>query len=244
MSGVPVPTSAPPSPRRAQELAERLAAVEARLAAACSTAGRDRSDVALVAVTKFFPADDVAVLRDLGLRSFGESRDQEARRKAELLRGTGVRWHFVGRLQTNKAASVASYASVVESCDRPALVAALSAGAARAGRELEVLVQVSLDGDLERGGAPVDHVPALAAAVAVAPSLRLGGVMAVAPLGADPAQAFALLDRVAADLRHQHPDATAVSAGMSGDLEQAVAAGSTSVRVGTALLGPRPAALR
>jgi hypothetical protein len=227
---------------RAEELAERLSTLEQRIAAACAAAGRGRGEVALVAVTKFHPASDVAALRDLGVSRFGESRDQEARRKSAEV--DGVRWHFVGRLQSNKAASVAAYASVVESCDRPRLVPALSAGAVRAEREVDVLVQVSLDGDPSRGGAPEAEVPALADAVAAAEGLRLAGVMAVAPLGEEPARAFGRLAELAGRLRQDHPDARELSAGMSADLEQAVACGSTSVRVGTALLGPRPPALR
>lgn len=227
---------------RAQELAERLATLERRLERACAAAGRARDEVTLVAVTKFHPACDLAVLRDLGVSRFGESRDQEARHKAAELHG--VRWHFVGRLQTNKAASVTAYASVVESCDRLRLVPALSAGAAGAEREVDVLVQVSLDGDPSRGGAPAADVPALAAAVASAEGLRLAGVMAVAPLGEEPARGFGRLAELAERLRQDHPDARDVSAGMSADLEQAVSCGSTSVRVGTALLGPRPPALR
>ena len=227
---------------RQQELAERLAALEQRIASACAAAGRARDEVALVAVTKFHPASDVEVLRGLGITRFGESRDQEARQKADEV--DGVRWHFVGRLQTNKAASVAAYASVVESCDRLKLVPALSAGAVRAERVVDVLVQVSLDGDPSRGGAPEADVPALADAVADAQGLRLTGVMAVAPLGEEPARAFGRLAGLAERLREDHPDARALSAGMSADLEQAVSCGSTSVRVGTALLGPRPPALR
>jgi pyridoxal phosphate enzyme (YggS family) len=227
---------------REQELAERLTALEARIVQACAAAGRTRDEVALVAVTKFHPASDIAVLRDLGVSRFGESRDQEARHKADEV--GGVRWHFVGKLQSNKAASVAAYASVVESCDRPKLVPALSAGAVRAGRVVDVLVQVSLDGDPSRGGAPEVDVPALADAVAAAEGLRLAGVMAVAPLEQEPARAFTRLAQVAERLRQDHPDARELSAGMSADLEPAVACGSTSVRVGTALLGPRPPALR
>ena len=227
---------------RERELAERLAGLEQRIVQACVAAGRARDEVALVAVTKFHPASDVAVLRDLGVSRFGESRDQEARQKADEV--DGVRWHFVGKLQSNKAASVAAYASVVESCDRAKLVPALSAGAVRAEREVDVLVQVSLDGDPSRGGAPAADVPALADAVAAAEGLRLAGLMAVAPLDEEPARAFGRLAELASALRQDHPDARALSAGMSGDLEQAVSCGSTSVRVGTALLGPRPPALR
>lgn len=232
---------------RADELATRLAAVEQRLADACAAAGRSRSDVALVAVSKFHPVADLEVLHGLGVRAFGESRDQEARAKVAELALDGLAWHFVGRLQSNKAGSVASYAAVVESVDRRSLVDALSAGAVTAERAVEVLVQVSLDPPAAgegRGGAPVDQVGALADAVAAAPGLRLRGVMAVAPVDEDPAAAFDRLAQVAERLRADHPDADRISAGMTGDLEQAVRHGSTSVRVGTALFGLRPPALR
>ena len=220
------------------QLAEALAALEQRLARACAAAGRDREELTLVAVSKTHPAGDVATLRGLGVRDFGENRDQEAREKAAAV--PDVRWHFVGAVQTNKARSVARYAHVVHSVDRAALVQALAVGAGRAERELDVLLQVSLDGDPARGGAPPDEVPRLADQVAAAQRLRLAGVMAVAPRDADPARAFAALAEVAARLRADHPAATAVSAGMTGDLEQAIACGATHVRVGTALFGRRP----
>ena len=223
---------------RADELAANLAEVRTRIEAACTTAGRAPGDVGLVAVTKTWPASDAALLRDLGVTDLAENRDQEAAPKAAEV--TGVRWHFVGSLQTNKARSVATYADVVESVDRDALVDALEAGAARADRELDVLLQVSLDGDPGRGGCLPSAVPGLAERVATCAHLRLRGVMAVAPLREDPAAAFARLASVASALRAEHPGATTISAGMSGDLEAAVAAGSTSVRVGTALLGHRP----
>jgi hypothetical protein len=159
-----------------------------------------------------------------------------------------VRWHFVGQLQTNKARSVASYARTVHSLDRPRLARALADGARRAGRVVDVLVQVDLDvdgsADSGRGGAAPAEVPALADLAAGLDGLRLAGVMAVAPLGVDPVAAFAQLAEVARDLRARHPEATGISAGMSGDLEAAVAAGATYVRIGTALLGHRPQVLR
>ena len=232
------PVAPVPTAERVQELTAALAAVEQRLGAACAVAGRRRDEVVLIAVTKTRPASDVVALRELGVLDVGENRDQEAKAKAAQV--PDVRWHFVGGLQTNKARSVARYASAVHSVDRAELVSALSAGALRAERDLDVLLQVSLDGDPARGGALVADVPALAEQAAAAPGLRLAGVMAVAPLGADPAAAFATLARIAADLRPDHPQAVAMSAGMSGDLEQAVAAGATHVRVGTALLGHRP----
>jgi pyridoxal phosphate enzyme (YggS family) len=227
---------------RRAELAAALAAVEQRLAAACAAAGRSRRDVVLVAVTKTRPASDVALLHELGVLDVGESKDQEAAAKADELadRTPALRWHFVGRLQRNKARSVAGYAEVVHSVDRASLVAALSAGAQRAGREVGVMVQVSLDGDPDRAGALPGDLPAVADAVAAAPGLRLDGLMAVAPLGVPPEPAFARLAALSTRLRTDHPAAVALSAGMSGDLEAAVAAGATHVRIGTALLGHRP----
>jgi pyridoxal phosphate enzyme (YggS family) len=222
---------------RHDELAANLADVRARVARACDAAGRPRDAVTVIAITKTWPASDAALLRDLGVTDLGENRDQEAAAKAAEV--TGVRWHFVGQLQTNKARSVAAYADVVHGVDRPQLVEALSAGATRAGRELEALVQVSLDGDPDRGGARLEEVPALADLVAQADGLRLGGVMAVAPLALLASDAFARLADVAARLRAEHPEATTISAGMSGDLEEAIAAGATHVRVGSAILGVR-----
>lgn len=227
---------------RVEELRAGLARVEARIAGACARAGRDRDEVTLVVVTKRFPASDVEILADLGVRHIGENKDQEAASKvAALTVRDRLTVHFVGQLQTNKAGSVARYADVVHSVDRPRLVAALDRGADAAGRRLDVLLQVGLDdGAPGRGGAAPADVAGLADLVGSSGHLTLRGVMAVAPLGADPALAFARLREVAAGLRAAHPEATWVSAGMSGDLEAAVAAGATHLRVGTAILGSRP----
>jgi pyridoxal phosphate enzyme (YggS family) len=225
---------------RAEELESRLAGVRRRIEAAASGSGRDAAGIALVVVTKTYPASDVRVLADLGVLDVGESRDQEAAPKAGECAGLPLRWHFVGRLQSNKAKSVARYAHAVHSLDRPSLVAPLSRGAQDAGRTVGAFVQVSLDGDLNRGGAPMAGLPALADAVAGADGLELLGIMAVAPLGADPDAAFAPLEGVSQRLRGDHPGAWRISAGMSGDLEAAVRAGATHLRVGSAVLGERP----
>jgi pyridoxal phosphate enzyme (YggS family) len=228
---------------RRDELAANLATVRARIESACAAAGRDPAEVDLVVVTKFFPESDVRLLASLGVTDVGENRHQEASVKAADCADLGLVWHFIGSIQSNKAAAIAAYADVVESVDRAKLVAALDRGAAERGRVVDCLVQVSLDppGAEGRSGAPPAEVPALAAAIAAASSLRLRGVMAVAPLGAPPLPAFELLAAVAADLRRDHPEATVVSAGMSGDLEEAIRCGATHVRVGSAVLGPRPA---
>jgi pyridoxal phosphate enzyme (YggS family) len=212
--------------------------------AAARAAGRDPSAVALLAVSKTWPAEDVAALLAAGQRDFGENRVQELVEKAAVLNDAPVRWHFIGQLQRNKAAAVARLGAVVHSADRLQLVAVLD----RAGQErpapVPVFVQVDLGGapgDLAaRGGAAPSAVPALADAVAAAAGLRLLGLMAVAPRGAAPGPAFEQLAALAARVRSDHPEAVELSAGMSGDLEAAVAAGATVVRVGTALFGDRP----
>jgi pyridoxal phosphate enzyme (YggS family) len=235
---------------RRTELVASLGAVRNRISQACEAAGRDTSSVTLIAVTKTYPATDVLTLAQLGVLDVGESKNQEAKAKIAEIRSVrpkpALRWHLLGRLQTNKARSVASYAHAVHSVDRPKLVTALAdacADAAALGERtvpLQVFVQVSLDGDPERGGVSREGVAALADAVAGRPELSLRGVMAVAPLGVDPDAAFEDLAAVAARLRQQHPQADALSAGMSHDLDAAIRHGATHLRIGTALLGQRP----
>lgn len=225
---------------RAEQVAANLARVRADIEEACAAAGRDPATVTLLAVTKTWPLSDVLTLAGLGVADMGENRHQEAAEKAAETRETDIRWHFVGQLQTNKARAVASYASVVHSVDRERLVDALAAGARDAGRVLEAFVQVSLDGDTSRGGVAIDGVHDTAAAIAAADGLRLAGVMALPPVGADALASYQLLAEVARDVRRLHPGADGISAGMSADLTEAIRAGSTVVRVGTALLGGRP----
>ena len=229
---------------RQAEIAANLDRVREQLAQACADAGRDPGTVTLIAVTKTFPAADVRILAELGVADIGENRDQEARAKHAELAGLDIRWHFVGQLQKNKAKSVASYADYVHSVDRASLVPVLSAGATASGRQLVALVQVSLAERSGQGGAPPAEVSRLADAVAAAPGLTLGGVMAIAPLGAAPAPAFARLAEIAGELRRDHPGAGIVSAGMSGDFAAAIAEGATHVRIGTALLGRRDPPVR
>jgi PLP dependent protein len=214
------------------------------MAKACEAAGRDVSELTLIAVTKTRPASDVRLLSGLGVADVGENRDAEAAPKAAECADLPLTWHFVGQLQTNKAASVVRYAHVVHSVDRLRLVRALGRAARGAGRVVQCLVEVSLDGDPARGGAAAGDVPALAEALAAEEGLLLGGVMAIAPLSMPPADAFARLLASAAAVRAVRPGATVISAGMSGDLEAAVEAGATHVRIGTALLGDRGPGVR
>jgi pyridoxal phosphate enzyme (YggS family) len=230
------------SDARDQELASGLDRVHQRIDAACSAANRTPDEVTLVVVTKTFPAADVKRLAALGVRDIAENRHQEAQAKVRECAGLDVCWHFVGRLQSNKAAAVAGYATAVHSVDRHALVRPLSRGAHAAGRTVECLIQVSLDDSnaTHRGGARPEQLSELGAAVQDADALTLRGLMAVAPQGVDPESAFARLADIAQEFRTEHPRATWLSAGMSGDLEAAVRAGATHVRVGSAVLGLRP----
>ncbi len=248
-------TSQAQESQRREQLARQLEGVRARIADACAAAGRRGDEVTLIAITKTFPASDVAHLAALGLGDFGENRDQEAAPKAAQCAALGLslRWHFVGQLQANKAGSVARYAQVVHSVDRSRLVRALGSHAVTAGRQITCLIQVNLDeeaaaaaaaGDSGRGGAFPADVLALAAEIAAQDGLALGGVMAVAPLGEPPRPAFARLRQVAELVRSAYPGATMISAGMSGDMDDAIAEGATHVRVGTALLGGRPPFVR
>ncbi|EFL31503.1 alanine racemase domain-containing protein [Streptomyces viridochromogenes DSM 40736] len=233
---------------RKDELAANLAKVERRIADACTAAGRERDEVTLIVVTKTYPASDVRILSELGVRHVAENRDQDAAPKAAACMDLPLTWHFVGQLQTNKVRSVVGYADFVQSVDRSKLVTALSKEAVRTGRELGCLIQVALDagesGRGERGGLAPEGIGELAGLVAEAPGLRLAGLMTVAPLTGEYAgreqAAFGRLLDLSTDLRRSHPTATMVSAGMSADLEQAVAAGATHVRVGSAVLGVRP----
>jgi PLP dependent protein len=242
--------------RRPAELVASLAAVRAHVADAAVAAHREPSSVTLIAVTKAFPASDIAILLGLGAADIAESRDQEAKAKLAQLAASrtgraggggggsmtpsAMRLHFVGRLQTNKCRSVARYASCVHTVDRHAVVDALAEGVQTAQRApLPVFVQLSLDGDLARGGVHIADLAALTDHVANDERLRLLGVMAVAPLDQLPADAYLKLAEQSMRVRESHPNAVAISAGMSGDYETAIKFGATHVRIGSALLGRR-----
>ena len=227
---------------RHDEIAQGLAAVRARIDRACEAAGRSADDITTIVVTKFFPSSDVRLLADLGVRHVGENRHQEAVEKAAECADLGLDWHFIGALQSNKAAAVAGYADAVHSVDRAKLVGGLSRGAQEREQEIDCLVQVSLDPPEASGrsGAAVEEISALAERILDADGLRLRGVMGVAPLGGDAREAFDKLAEQAAVVRQLEPEATWISAGMSIDLEEAIAAGATHLRIGSAVLGPRP----
>jgi len=231
---------------RLAELTANLAAVRAAIAASCAAAGRSPAEIQLIAVTKTFPVSDIMLLHQLGVADIGENKDQEAVPKVAACAAAGVdvRWHFVGQLQVNKAASVASYAYMVHSVDRIRLVAALGRRAVSAGRQIRCLVQVRLDAKPGRGGADPGEALDLADAITLRDGLELAGVMAIAPLGEPARPAYARLREIAEMVRSAHPGAQVISAGMSGDLGDAIAEGATHVRIGTALLGGRRAFVR
>ncbi|TQN31979.1 hypothetical protein FHX37_1904 [Haloactinospora alba] len=232
---------------RTERIAANLAELRSRISAACERHARSPDDVTIVAVTKTYPASDVRILAGLGIGDVGENRDQEAAGKAAECGDLPLRWHFVGQLQTNKARSVARYADVVHSVDRTRLVRTLGSRVRTENREIGCLVQVNLDPDSEvgelgtRGGVDPRDAMGLADEIVAEPGLSLGGVMAVAPRGEDPGASFARLRSTAAAIRERYPQATVVSAGMTGDMEAAIGQGATHIRVGTALLGARDA---
>lgn len=230
-----------PEPGRREQLRANLAHTQRAVASACAESGREPDSVRLIVVTKNFPASDAEILVEAGQADLGENRDQEGAAKAAALAGAGLEpvWHFVGQLQRNKAGSVAGYAEWVHSVDRARLVDALERAAGSRGRALNALLQISLDGDTSRGGVPIAELPALAERVAAASSLRLRGVMAVAPLGWEPSKAFELLAECSETVRGVEADAVEISAGMSGDYAAAIACGATMVRLGRNVLGER-----
>jgi PLP dependent protein len=247
-----------PRPERESELADALTALRSRLTAAAKAAGRKVEEIQLLPITKFFPATDVAILSSLGCAAFGESREQEAAAKvgevARLLgaapaSANGPQWHMVGQIQRNKARSLAEWAHTAHSISSARVVRALdravatALGEGRRERPLRVYVQISLDGDVSRGGVDVSDAKAvdeICAQVEATEYLELVGLMGIPPLDWDPDTAFALLQSEHQRVRRAHPSAAGLSAGMSNDLESAVKHGSTCVRVGTALLGRRP----
>ncbi len=228
---------------RKVELAANLAGVNERIGAACERAGRQFDEVTLIVVTKTYPASDIAELVGLGVTDVGENRHQEAVLKHEELANLtpSPKWHFLGGLQTNKAAAVVRYADVVQSLDRFKLASALNLAAERAERTIECLIQVDFDTqNPSRAGVDSAGVMQLAErVVAEAPNVKIGGVMTVAPLGQDPARAFEQLNQISADLQQLVPTATTISAGMSGDFESAIEHGATHLRVGRLVLGER-----
>ena len=227
---------------RGAEIAANVSQVREEIATACADSGRSPEEITIVAVTKKFPASDIAHLAALGITDIGENREQEATPKSETVAadGVGVRWHFVGQLQRNKCNAVARFADVVQSVDRTPVVAALDRAATTQRDEpISVLLQLSLDGDPTRGGVVEADDEKLATDVMERKGLRLRGVMAVAPREWEPERAFAAVARRSQQLQKLTREADVISAGMSSDFATAISYGATVVRLGAKLLGPR-----
>jgi pyridoxal phosphate enzyme (YggS family) len=221
-------------------LASRLASIDERIADAARAAGRDATDITRIVVTKFHPASLVRELRGLGVREVGENRQQELTTKREATSDLDLVWHFIGQAQTNKARAIRDAASAVHTVDRARLADALQRAAGDGDAALDVLVQINLTDDPGRGGVAPDGLEALAEHVLGCDTLRLRGVMAVAPLDEHPAAAFARVADYAARVRRLEPAARWISAGMTGDFVEAITAGATHLRIGSAITGPRP----
>lgn len=225
-------------------LAGRLAAVREGVADAARSAGRSAEDLTLIVVTKFHPASLVRELSALGVTDVGENRHQEAQQKSAELADLSLHWHYIGQLQTKKARQAARYAHAIHSIDRERLVDALATADLDGAAPIQAFVQVNLTDDPGRGGAAPDEIERIAERVLETPTLKLAGIMAVAPLPEEESaeSAFARLYDFAGRIRALAPEATAISAGMTHDYREAIAAGATHLRIGSAITGNRPVA--
>ena len=215
-------------------LAERLERVTAEVNDAARAADRDPAGITTIVVTKFHPASLVRELAGLGVRHVGENRHQDAGPKAAQLTDLDLEWHFVGQLQSKKARQVVDYARVIHSIDRASLVRALD------GSNVDTFIQLNLTDDPARGGVQPGELESLAEAVLATSTLRLVGVMAVAPLGEQPRSAFSRVREASERLQTLAPEAKKLSMGMSQDFREAIAEGATHLRIGTAITGNRP----
>jgi pyridoxal phosphate enzyme (YggS family) len=222
----------------APTLAERLAAVRSEIADAASVAGRQADDITTIVVTKFHPASLIRELAELGVRDVGENRHQDAAPKAAELASLDLTWHFIGQLQSNKVRSVLEYANDIQSVDRDALVAAIAA----VGKPIDAFIQLNLTNDAGRGGVAEAALDALVETVLATPTVTLRGLMAVAPIGAEPRRAFERVRQASERMLRLAPNASALSMGMSGDFREAILEGATHLRIGTAITGKRPEA--
>jgi pyridoxal phosphate enzyme (YggS family) len=218
---------------RRSEITSNLQAVRDEISKAVISAGRSLDEITLIAVTKTFPASDVEILRDLGVTHFGENRDADAAPKADAVAGT---WHFQGQIQSNKLKSITTWANVIHSLDEIRHFEVIEKSAPH---PLDIFCQVSLDGSEGRGGVSEQKLYELAQAIEKSATHRLQGLMAVAPLGVDPADAFSKLSAIHKAFMADFPKANKLSAGMSGDYKEAIAYGATHIRIGSSILGSR-----
>jgi len=217
---------------RKDEIAQGLRDVKERIQSAAKSVNRDPNEIRLIVVTKTFPISDIEILCELGESNFGENRDQEAGPKAQAIPAT---WHFQGQIQSNKIKSICEWADVIHSISSEKEILKF----AQSPRRHQVFLQVSLDGQEGRGGASPADLTQLADLVNQSNNLELLGLMAVAPLGVEPDNAFADLAHINQGFVSQFPNSKYLSAGMSGDFEIAIKHGATHIRVGSSILGSR-----
>jgi pyridoxal phosphate enzyme (YggS family) len=218
---------------RRLEIERNLQEVREKISKALKQSGRESDELTLIAVTKNFPVSDIEILENLGISDFGENRDSEGASKAALVKGT---WHFQGQIQSNKLKSICSWSHVIHSLDHLKHFRLIEKFASHS---LQIFLQVNLDGAKNRGGAQSEELFELAQAIEASPTHVLTGLMAVAPLAADPDVAFSRLQEIHSDFLKEFPKATGLSAGMSGDYESAIVHGATHLRIGSQILGSR-----
>jgi len=222
--------------------AERLERTTERIDAACREANRPAGSVALLAVSKRKPADAIREMHDLGQKAFGENYVDEGVGKINEIDDSDLEWHYLGPIQSNKTRLIAASFDWVHSIDRSKIVRRLDDQRPASRGPLNVLIQVDLDGEEQKAGCTPEQVGELADRIAESENLKLRGLMAIpAPRDDYDEQraVFAMLRELFERLKENHPEVDTLSAGMSGDLEAAIAEGSTMVRIGTALFGPR-----
>lgn len=222
---------------RKEEIEHNLAQVREKIQVSARTSNRDLGEIELIAVTKTFPATDVEILHELGIRDFGENRDSEGAAKSQEVQGN---WHFQGQIQGNKLKSITKWARFIHSLDsQDHLDKIATLCKERQDAALGIFIQVSLDDAHGRGGVPAQDLSRLADAVISTAGIQLMGLMAVAPLGVEADKAFAELALIHEAFSRNYPSASALSAGMSGDYESAISHGATHIRVGSSILGSR-----
>lgn len=227
---------------RQDELAKSLKSIREGIEKACRKVHRDPSEVTLIAVTKNFPSSDIRTLYELGVSDFGESKVQECSQKFDELSDVTATWHFIGNIQSNKIKELVRIADVIHSVDSAKHVDKINAQAADNEKVMTLLVQVNLDPDFpnNRGGVGPDEIENLAERITALDNVRLGGLMFIASPLLVTEQAYESFSGVVNVFQTNHPNATWVSAGMSSDIEEAIAIGATHLRIGSKLLGNRP----
>jgi pyridoxal phosphate enzyme (YggS family) len=230
---------------RAEEIAKNLQNVQERIAAAATKVSRTADSISLIAVTKTFPVSDIEILYHLGVRNFGENRDQEGRVKAPELPNDSI-WHFQGQIQSNKLKSILQWADVIHSLDELRHASLLNEILIHSETEnsRDIFLQVSLDflsgeASANRGGVRPEEIPTYLEGLLKLPALNPIGLMAVAPIGVEPDRAFSQLSQIHQKTVLNFPTVANLSAGMSNDFESAILHGATHIRIGSQILGVR-----